>query len=61
MSKLIMLSGLPASGKTTKARELMVEYGNAVRVNKDDLRDMLHTGSWSGQKGRDETCQPVRF
>ena len=44
-----MLSGLPASGKSTRARELYKEYGNAVIVSRDNLRDMLHGGAtWSG-------------
>lgn len=38
--KLLMLQGLIASGKSTYAKEL-VEKG-WVRVNKDDLRAMLH-------------------
>ena len=44
--KLLMLYGIPASGKSTYARKL-VEQGNWVRVNKDDLRDQLHNGKWS--------------
>lgn len=36
-----MLKGLPASGKSTYARELVKNNG-FVRVNKDDLRAMLH-------------------
>ena len=36
--------GLPASGKTTWARR----QRGAVRVNRDDLRRMLH-GGWSGR------------
>ena len=43
MSTLIILQGLPASGKTTKARELS-QPGNNVRVNRDLLREMLHFG-----------------
>ena len=31
-----MLSGLPASGKTTRAREIVKESGNSVRINRDD-------------------------
>lgn len=50
MSRLVCMQGLAASGKTTKARELLVEYGNGVRLNRDDLRAMLHTGGWSGKK-----------
>lgn len=42
MSKIIILKGLPASGKSTKAKELIESYGNCVRINKDLLRTMLH-------------------
>ena len=48
MAKITMLSGLPASGKTTRAALLLKEYGNAVRVNKDLLRKMLHNDIWTG-------------
>lgn len=51
MAKLIMMKGLPGSGKSTKAKEMLKEYGNYVRVNRDDLRGMLHSGlEWSGKK-----------
>ena len=48
MPKLIMTKGLPASGKTTWAKE-QVRKGNGrvKRVNKDDLRAMLDNGEWS--------------
>lgn len=36
-----MIKGLPASGKTTKAGEI-VSQGNWVRVNRDLIRTMLH-------------------
>jgi len=42
MSKLIIMRGLPASGKSTEAERVMRESGNFVRVNKDLLRTMLH-------------------
>jgi len=42
---LVMVKGLPASGKTTYARTL-VDKGY-VRVNKDDLRAMMHNSKWS--------------
>lgn len=50
--KLLLLRGLPASGKTTFAKELARNDGNWVRVNKDDLRNMLHGGRWSGKHER---------
>jgi len=51
--KLIMMSGLPASGKTTKAKELVAQ-GNWARVNRDLLREMLHFSKWS-PKNEEET------
>ena len=50
MAKIIMLSGLPASGKSTKAEEILKEDGNAVRLNRDLLREMLHFNKWTGHK-----------
>lgn len=43
--QLLALKGLPASGKTTYAKKL-VDQG-WVRVNKDDLRAMLHNSKFS--------------
>lgn len=43
--KLLALKGLPGSGKTTFARQLVDD--GWVRVNKDDLRSMLNNGKWS--------------
>lgn len=48
MSKLVMMRGLPASGKTTKAKEIMESAGNYYRLNRDSLRKMLHFDKWSG-------------
>lgn len=47
MSKLVVMRGLPASGKSTYAKTL-VDKGY-TRVNKDDLRAMLHNSKWSRQ------------
>lgn len=38
---MTIMRGLPASGKSTKAKELL-SVGNTVRINKDLLRTMLH-------------------
>lgn len=46
--KLTIMRGLPASGKTTRAREILAD-GNTVRVNKDTLRTMLHFDKWSNR------------
>ena len=47
MAKLLVLSGLPASGKTTKCMELLA-HGNTVRLNKDLMRNMLHNDKFTG-------------
>ncbi len=46
--KLYIMQGLPASGKSTKAKEI-VERGNTVRVNKDLIRTMLHFDKFDGK------------
>lgn len=40
------MTGLPASGKTTYAKQLVDEQGYK-RINKDDLRAMIDNGKWS--------------
>lgn len=46
MPTVHMLKGLPASGKTTLALE-MVRDEHMKRVSKDDLRAMLHAGGYT--------------
>ena len=48
MGKLLVLRGLPASGKSTYARDLMASLpkGFAVRVNNDELSLMLYGASY---------------
>lgn len=48
MTKILMLRGLPASGKSTYAKELARTKGY-IRVNKDDLRAMLNDGKYTGK------------
>jgi len=48
MSKLLILKGLPASGKSTYAKELVAKGWK--RVNKDDLRAMIDDSNWSREK-----------
>ncbi len=45
MKKLLVLKGLPASGKSTYARELVAKGWK--RVNKDELRAMIDDSKWS--------------
>ena len=48
MKKVIILVGLPASGKSQFANELLLsEPGRWVRTNKDLLREMAHASYWS--------------
>lgn len=41
MTTLTILRGLPGSGKTTRARELVADDPRCARVNRDDLRMMM--------------------
>lgn len=43
------MQGLPASGKSTRAKELLEADGNAIRLNKDLLRKMLHFDTFTGK------------
>jgi len=48
MKKVIILKGLPASGKSTWAKNLVNKHhGRYKRINKDDLRAMLDDSKWS--------------
>lgn len=49
MSKMYIMVGLPACGKSTKAEEIIREIGNTVRINKDLLRTMLHFDKFTGK------------
>lgn len=57
MKKLIILKGLPASGKSTWAKEQCNLDGNTIRVNKDDIRAMMG-GNFS--KNKEEIVLEVR-
>lgn len=50
---LHMLRGLPASGKSTKARELVAANDTTARVNKDLLREMISYVDKGEKKRRD--------
>ena len=45
--KLIIMRGLPASGKSTKASDLVFPNEKYYRVNRDLLREMLSFNMWS--------------
>lgn len=45
---VLLLKGLPGCGKSSYAKELLKEFpGVYVRINKDDIRAMLHNSKWS--------------
>ena len=47
MITLLVTRGLPASGKTTFARQWVAEnMANRVRINRDDLRMMIYDGDY---------------
>lgn len=55
MSALIITRGLPASGKTTIAREwVQAEPSQRIRLNRDELRRMLHADTGQTTNGLHE-------
>lgn len=67
MPTLTITRGLPACGKTTWARAWVArDPTHRARVNRDDLRAMVHDGVWLGQDtekqivaGRDATIRAL--
>jgi predicted kinase len=57
MTRLLITRGLPASGKTTFARKLQPDV---VRVNRDDLRRMLHGQRLYNQHAEAQVTQAQR-
>lgn len=47
---LTVVQGLPASGKSTWAKEQVRTVPNTVRVNRDLLREMIHDSVWLPQR-----------
>lgn len=65
MTKLIITRGLPASGKTTRARVWVAEDPTRrARVNRDDIRALLHDSAYVGQsadtQGTERSVTAVR-
>lgn len=59
MKKVVILQGLPASGKSQFAKELLLANpGQWVRTNKDLLREMAHASYWS--KGNEKFILALR-
>lgn len=47
MPNVIILRGLPGSGKSTWAAQYLARHPRTARINRDTLREMLHGGAWS--------------
>ncbi len=45
--KLIIMRGLPGSGKSTFSKEVMKAETKTIRLNRDLLREMMHFNNWS--------------
>lgn len=60
--KLIVTRGLPASGKSTMAKDYVrAHLSNTVRVNRDLIREMLHASEYrAGKGGTEPTVRSVR-
>lgn len=50
MVKMIILAGLPGAGKSTLAKKMVKQDPTYVRVNLDDIRNMLVTSDFSKEK-----------
>jgi predicted kinase len=48
--KVLILKGLPGSGKSAYAKELMNAEKNWIRVSRDNLREMLYFSGFSREK-----------
>ena len=58
MANLLILQGLPASGKTAWALEQCAKDPNIVRVSKDDIRAELRAAGWVwSQEGEKEVIK----
>lgn len=46
MKKVIICRGIPASGKSTWAKQFIKENKNWIRIGRDDFRHMLNSYAW---------------
>jgi predicted kinase len=59
MKQVIMMRGLPGSGKSTYAKQLVASAPNTYkRINRDDLRAMFDNGHWT--QGNEKFVKRVR-
>ena len=47
--KIIFLKGLPASGKSTWSKQYCIDNPDFVRINKDEIRELLGNPKWSSK------------
>ena len=47
--EIILLKGLPASGKSTWSKDFIKENPDYIRINKDDLREFFNNPTFSKQ------------
>lgn len=60
MPKLIMCQGLPASGKSTWARQIVDHNTHTVRVNKDEIRRQLEASGWQWSRENEKDVIKIR-
>lgn len=59
MGKIIMMKGIPGSGKSTWAKEYVLANPNTVRVNNDELAEMMFNNDFP-EKARYKFVEQVR-
>jgi predicted kinase len=57
--KILILIGIPASGKSTWSKEYVLRHNDYIRVNRDDFRDMLKNSQLCENKIEDMITELV--
>ena len=58
MRKILVLMGLPASGKSSFAAKFIADNPSYRRVNKDSIREMINFSAWT--RNGDNLVQSIR-
>jgi predicted kinase len=61
MPELLILSGLPASGKSTYRKEWLAEDPNRTYINYDELRIELYGEGWKWNRAEENQMKDVAF
>lgn len=56
--KVTILSGIPASGKSTWSKNYLAEHPDTKRINRDDLRNMFDDGRYTD--GNENFARSIR-